>query len=109
MKVLTTEDTKDFKGNDIKVDIYYLGGRKRDMLVDEYIKTKFKANSESKEADVDYRPYSLKAKVMETYVKGNEPNFDIDDLDADEYDRIFETYFQKKFREIFGGGDEIKN
>lgn len=88
------------------VEIHYLGGRARDLLLDEYIKTKFKAKSkDDKEADVEYRPYNLKVKVMNGYVKSPFLN-DIDEVDIDDYDRIFDTYFKPSLKAIFGDGDK---
>lgn len=105
MVVWKKETVKNFNGEEVEITLKFLGGRARDLLLDEYIKTKFKAKSqEDKEADIDYRPYTLKAKVMETYIVG----INADEMDLDDYDRIFDTYYSKSFREVFGGGD-LKN
>jgi len=113
MKLLKTEESKDYKGDFIEVGIYYLGGRKRDLLMDDYIQTSIKAKSGSKEADVNYKPFTLKAKVMEDYVKiKDNKQITIDDLDEDEYERIFNKYFRNKFKDIFGANSEeekVKN
>ena len=106
MAIWKKETVKDFEGKDIEIELVHLGGRKRDMYLDEYIKTKFTSKgSGDNEADIDYKPYTLKAKVMEEHVKGIETN----NIELDEYDRIFETYYKKAFGSIFGGGEELKN
>lgn len=99
--LLKKETIKLFNGEEREVEIHFLGGRERDLLLDEYLKTKFKASQNSKEADIDYRPYTLKAKVMEKYVKG----VNVDEIDLDDYDELFDKYYKKSFREIFGDSD----
>lgn len=97
------EEVNNFKGETVEVEIHWLGGRERDLMLDEYIRTKFSAKDKGdNEAEVDYRPYTLKAKVMEKYVKG----VPVDELSDEDYDRLFQTYFKDKFRDIFGESDQ---